>query len=140
MTAATIGADINIKFSSKLEKLTDGNWIKWSREVRMALRAQRAYKCSSENTWLEVNDQIVGALGTIVDEPFQRELDSIINAKKAWDKLREKTQPKGLISKLENMQVAIKNRFSLGTPVSSTIIEIRDSLSAVFENGARTSG
>ncbi|KIJ40027.1 hypothetical protein M422DRAFT_49350 [Sphaerobolus stellatus SS14] len=33
------------------------------------------------------------------------------------------------------MQMAIKNRFSPEVPVGTTIMEIRDSLSAVFENG-----
>ncbi|KIJ26185.1 hypothetical protein M422DRAFT_272758 [Sphaerobolus stellatus SS14] len=145
MTASS-HPDIHIKFNSKLEKLIDGTLIKWSREIRMVLRAQQAYKYVEglvpqptepveKVTCLEINDQIVGALGTIINEPLQRELKSITNAKDAWAKLKEKTQPKGLITQLENMQMAIKNCFSPKVPVGTTIMEICDSLSAIFENG-----
>jgi hypothetical protein len=136
--------EITIKFSNKIEKLREGNWTKWSREVKMSLRAQKAWKYvvgevpepkekEAKKEWNEINDQIVGALGTIVDEPLQHAIDDITNAKSAWDKLKEKTQAKGLVGKLENMQTAIKTRFNQDIPFSKTITQIRDSIDAVFD-------
>jgi hypothetical protein len=136
--------EISIKFSNKIEKLREGNWTKWSREVKMSLRAQKAWKYvvgevpepkdrEEKREWNEINDQIVGALGTIVDEPLQHAIDEITNAKTAWEKLKEKTQAKGLVGKLENMQTAIKTRFSQDTSFSKTIMQIRDSIDVVFD-------
>ena len=51
--------------------------------------------------WNAAHDQIVGALGTMVGASLQCELESINNAKVAWEKLKEKTHLKGIISKLE---------------------------------------
>jgi hypothetical protein len=115
----------------------------------MALRSQRGWKYVDRSApepsgtklraeWTEANDQIVGALSTIVEASLQRELETIKSAKAAWEKLKEKTHPKGIIAKLENLQSAIRNRFTASTPFSTTITEIRDALTAVFENATPT--
>ncbi|KAF8572768.1 hypothetical protein K439DRAFT_1625546, partial [Ramaria rubella] len=115
--------------------LTKGDWVRWSREVRMSLRAQKAWKyvdsTSTKPTekaeaqeWAEVNNQIIGALGTIVDLLLQRELESITEAPVAWKRLWDKTQSTGIIARLESMQTVIRNRFSPDTPFSTTITEI----------------
>lgn len=71
----------------------------------------------------------------IVDTPMQRELARISNAKQAWDILEEKYNAKTLSMKLEHMQVALRTRFSRGTSVMQTKMEIEDALDAIFENG-----
>ncbi|KAF8576309.1 hypothetical protein K439DRAFT_1622939 [Ramaria rubella] len=83
--------------------------------------------------WKEINDQIVGALGTIVDPPLQHELMSIMDALSAWKKLKEKTQSTGIIAKLENMQAAIRAHFLADTPFSVTIANICDWLAEIFD-------
>ncbi|KAF8591393.1 hypothetical protein K439DRAFT_1611347 [Ramaria rubella] len=141
--------DFTVKFPSKIEMLTEGQWVWWSCEFRMSLRAQKAWKyVDSTSTrptdtilltaWLEANDQIVSTLGGIVDASLQRELESITVAAIAWKKLKEKTQSTGIIAKLESMQSAIRNRFTTEVPFSTTITEICDSLTAVFDKSAPT--
>ncbi|KAF8576114.1 hypothetical protein K439DRAFT_1623085 [Ramaria rubella] len=110
----------------------------------MSLWAQKAWKYidgSSKKpsdsmlltTGLKANDQIVGTLGGIVDVSLQCELESITEAAEAWRKLKEKTQSTRIISKLESMQSAIRNRFTPETPFSTTIMEIHNSLTAIFD-------
>jgi hypothetical protein len=36
--------DFTIKFNKSIEKLREGGWNKWSREVKMNLRAKGAWK------------------------------------------------------------------------------------------------
>src|SRR5882672_3293283 len=97
--------DFSIKFSLAIGKLKEGDWLRWSREISMALRAQRGWGYMDGTTiapkdplelseWNAAHDQIVGALGTMVKASLQRELESINNAKIAWDKLKEKTHSK----------------------------------------------
>jgi uncharacterized protein YqgV (UPF0045/DUF77 family) len=57
--------------------------------------------------WLAAHDQIVGALGTVVEPTLQHKLESITNAHEAWTKLKEKTHSKEIIAKLENLTAAI---------------------------------
>ncbi|KAF8576817.1 hypothetical protein K439DRAFT_1622566 [Ramaria rubella] len=115
----------------------------------MSLRAQKAWKyvdgTSTRHTnmilltaWLEVNDHIVGALGGIVDMSLQRKLKSITVAAIAWKKLKEKTQSMGIIAKLKSMQSPIRNRFTTEVPFSTTITEIHNSLTAVFDESTTT--
>ncbi|KAF8592801.1 hypothetical protein K439DRAFT_1610512 [Ramaria rubella] len=140
--------DFTVKFS-KIGKLKEGKWIRWSREVKMSLRAQKAWKYVDPNTlvptdkdektkWNEIHDQIVGAMGTIVDPPLQRELESIMETPKAWLKLKEKTHSHGIIAKLESISTAIRMRFSSNIPFSKTITEIWDAVAAVFKGTAPT--
>ncbi|KAF8590323.1 hypothetical protein K439DRAFT_1612103 [Ramaria rubella] len=89
-------------------------------------------------SWLEANNQIIGALGGIIDVSLQCELESITEATPAWKRLKEKMQSTGIIAKLESMQSTIRNRFTPGIPFSMTITEIRDSLTAVFDNATPT--
>ena len=35
--------DFSIKFSSTISKLKEGDWLRWSCEISMALRAQRVW-------------------------------------------------------------------------------------------------
>ncbi|KAF8587668.1 hypothetical protein K439DRAFT_1658965 [Ramaria rubella] len=111
----------------------------------MSLWAQKAWKyvdgtCQKPTDttllppWMEANNQIVGALSGIVDASLQRELDLITEAEKAWKKLKEKTQSTGIIAKLESMQLAIRNRFSSDIPFSTTITEIHNALTTVFDD------
>jgi hypothetical protein len=112
---------LNIKFLSSIVKLKEGDWLCWSREVTMALRSQRGWtyvngmevepaaESPERAEWLAAHDQIVGALGTVVEPTLQRELESITNAHEAWTKLKEKTHSKGTIAKLENLTAAIRN-------------------------------
>jgi len=85
---------------------------------------------------LDVNDQIVRALGTAVEASLQRELETITNAKAAWDKLKEKTHVKGIIAKLEALTSTIRNCITSSIPTSTTITEIKDALTSVFEGSA----
>ncbi|KAF8591610.1 hypothetical protein K439DRAFT_1611122 [Ramaria rubella] len=136
----------SVKFSLKIEKLMEGDWVRWSHEVRMALQAQKAQKCIDstsqkkppdtklQEVWIKVNDQIVSALSTIVDALLQCELESITEAAEAWQRLKEKTQLTGIIAKLKSMQSAIRNHFSLDVPFSMTITEICDALGVVFSD------
>ncbi|KAF8576017.1 hypothetical protein K439DRAFT_1623161 [Ramaria rubella] len=86
-----------------------------------------------QDNWKEINAQIVGVLGTIVDPSLQRELVTITTAADAWRKLKEKTQSKGIIAKLENMQAAIRARFTPGIPFNTTITNIQDWLGEIFD-------
>ncbi|KAF8575370.1 hypothetical protein K439DRAFT_1623640 [Ramaria rubella] len=115
----------------------------------MSLHAQKVWKYidpstpvptnkDEKKTWDEIHDQIVGALGTIVDTPLQHDLESITEAPKAWSKLKEKTHSHGIISKLESISTAIRTRFSPDTPFSTTIMKIQDAVMAVFEGTAPT--
>ncbi|HEV7737689.1 MAG TPA: reverse transcriptase domain-containing protein, partial [Chlamydiales bacterium] len=69
---------------------------------------------------------------------LQRELDSITNAKTAWEKLKEKTRAKGIMGKLEQMQIAIRSQFNDDVPFSTTINEIRDAIADIHEPTAPT--
>ena len=86
--------NFSVKFSSSIAKLKNGKWVHWSQEVSMALHQQRAWKfmdsmeqeptlANKKMEWLATNDQIVGALGTIVEPALQHELQKISNAKTA---------------------------------------------------------
>ncbi|KAF8572745.1 hypothetical protein K439DRAFT_1625562, partial [Ramaria rubella] len=141
--------DFTVKFPSKIETLTEGQWVRWSCKVKMSLHAQKAWKYVDGSfkrptdtmlltEWLEANDQIIGALGGIVDVSLQRKLESITQVAMAWQKLKEKTQSTGIIAKLESMQSAIWNRFTVEVPFSTTITEIRDSLTAIFDAATPT--
>ena len=111
----------------------------------MALRAQRGWgyidgsltapktNTPEEEEWWEAHNQIVSALGTMVEASLQHELESIKDATIAWKLLKEKTHSMGLISKLENLTSAIHNCIVPDTPASTTITEIKDSLGSVFE-------
>ena len=55
---------------------------------------------SKEEEWLAAHNQIVSALGSMVEASLQCELESIKDATIAWKLLKEKTHSKGLISKL----------------------------------------
>jgi len=115
--------------------------MRWSREVEMTLRAQRGWKyitrkesepkngTPEKSKWNDANNQIVGALGTAVEALLQRALEAIMNAKLAWDKLKEKTYSKGVIVKLEALTSAIQNHVTLTVPASTTITEIKHTLS-----------
>ncbi|KAF8575572.1 hypothetical protein K439DRAFT_1623491 [Ramaria rubella] len=140
--------DFTVKFL-KIEKLKEGEWIRWSREVKMSLHAQKAWKYIDPTTlipidkdekvkWNKIHDQLVGALGNIVDLSLQRELESITEAPKAWLKLKEKTHSHGIISKLESISTAIRTRFLADVPFSKTITEIWDAVAAVLEGTAPT--
>ncbi|KAF8585503.1 hypothetical protein K439DRAFT_1615919 [Ramaria rubella] len=140
--------DFTVKFL-KIEKLKEGEWIRWSREVKMSLCAQKAWKYVDPNTpiptdkdekikWNEIHDQLVGAMGTIEDPSLQRELKSIMEAPKAWLKLKEKTHSHGIIVKLESILTAIRMRFSPDVSFSKTISKIQDAMAAVFESTAPT--
>src|SRR5882724_5878430 len=108
----TMMKDFSIKFSSTIGKLNEGDWLQWSHEISMALRAQRGwgYVDSTMSTlkdtlelseWNAAYDKVIGALGMMVEASLQCELESINNAKMAWGKLKEKTHSKGIIYKLE---------------------------------------
>ncbi|KAF8586152.1 hypothetical protein K439DRAFT_1615380 [Ramaria rubella] len=140
--------DFTIKFS-KIEKLKVGGWIRWSREVKMSLHAQKPWKYINPNTpvptdkdgkekWNEIHDQLVGVMGMIVDPSLQHELESIMEALKAWLKLKEKTHSHGIIAKLESISMAIRTRFSAETLFSKTITELQDAVVAIFEGTALT--
>ncbi|KAF8578093.1 hypothetical protein K439DRAFT_1621594 [Ramaria rubella] len=115
----------------------------------MSLHAQKAWKYIDPNTlvptdedekmkWIEIHDQLVGVLGMIVDPSLQHKLESIMEAPKAWLKLKEKTHSHGIIAKLESVSTAIRTRFSADVPFSKTITEIWDAVAAVFEGTAPT--
>jgi len=111
---------------------------RWSREVRMVLRAQQGWKyitgrepepkdgTPEKSNWLDINDQIVGALGTAIEVSLQRELETITNAKVAWDKLKEKMHAKGTIAKLEALTSTIWNCITSSIPASTTITKIKE--------------
>ena len=113
----------------------------------MALRAQRGWgyidgsltapknNTHKEEEWLAAHNQIVSALGTMVEASLQCELESIKDATIAWKLLKKKTHSKGLISKLENLTSAICNHIIPNTPASTTITEIKDSLRSIFKGG-----
>ncbi|KAF8573433.1 hypothetical protein K439DRAFT_1625086 [Ramaria rubella] len=86
--------------------------------------------------WNEIHDQLVGAMGTIVDPSLQRELESITETLKAWLKLKEKTHSHGIIAKLESISMAIRTRFSPEIPFRIT--EVQDAVAAIFEGTALT--
>ena len=69
---------------------------------------------------------------------LQRELETITNAKLAWDKLKEKMHVKGIITKLEALTSAIWNHITSSIPASTTITEIKDAPTSVFEGSAPT--
>ncbi|KAF8583293.1 hypothetical protein K439DRAFT_1617606 [Ramaria rubella] len=115
----------------------------------MSLHAQKAWKYIDPSTpiptdkdektkWHEIHDQLVGALGTIIDPSLQRELESITEAPKAWSKLKEKTHSHRIIAKLESLSTTIRTRFSADIPFSKTIMEIRDAVAAVFKGTVPT--
>ena len=141
----------SVKFSATISKLKEGDWLRWLREISMSLRAQRGWgyvdgsiPAPKANTpelieWLAAHDQIVGALGTMVEASLQCELESIKDASATWKLLKEKTHSKGLISKLENLMSAIWNRITPDIPASTTITKIKDALGSVFEGGPPSS-
>ena len=143
--------EFTIKFSATIGKLKEGYWLQWSQEISMALRVQREWEyvnrllttpragTPEETEWLSTHDQIVGALGTMVEASLQCELESIKNAMEVWKLLKEKTHSKGLMAKLGNLTTTVCNRFVPDTPASTTITEIKDALGSVFKGNAPTS-
>jgi len=138
--------DFSMKFSSAIGKLKEGDWLRWSREISMALKVQRAWgyvdgtivapKDASElSEWEAAHDQIVGALGMMVEASLQCELKLISNAKVAWGRLKAKTHSKGIISKLKYLSSAIRSCIVPDTPELTTITEIKDTLGSVFKGG-----
>jgi hypothetical protein len=137
--------DFNVKFSLTIRKLKEGKWMKWPREVRMLLRAQHAWSyingmqiTSKDGTTkktesLAAHNQIVSALSIIIEISLQHALLIIKDAKEAWMKLKEKMYLKGIIVKLEAFTSTIQNHFDSSTPTSTTIFNIKDSLTTVFE-------
>src|SRR5882724_10993333 len=104
--------DFSINFSFTIGKLKEGEWLRWLHKISMALRAQRGWgyvdgitvvpkDTQGLSKWNATNDQIVCALGTMVEASLQCKLKLIKNAKTAWEKLKEKIHSKGIISKLE---------------------------------------
>jgi len=92
--------DFSMKFSSTIGKLKEGDWLRWSCKISMALRVERGWGYVDGTTtapkdalefsaWNAAHNQIVGVLGTMVEAPLQHELKSINNAKVAWKKLKE---------------------------------------------------
>jgi len=84
--------EFSVKFSSTIGKLKEGDWLRWLREISMALRAQRGWGyVDGTNTapkdpselleWNAVHGQIMGALGTMVEASLQHKLEPINNAK-----------------------------------------------------------
>jgi len=79
----------------------------------MALRVQRGWgyidgslttpktNTPKEEEWLAAHNQIVSALGTMVEASLPCELESIKDTTIVWKLLKEKTHSKGLISKLK---------------------------------------
>jgi len=74
--------DFSVKFSSTIGGLKEGDWLRWSHEISMALRAQRGWGYIDGTTiapkdmpelseWNATHDQIVGALGTMVEASLQ---------------------------------------------------------------------
>ena len=117
----------------------------------MSLRVQRGWgyidgsiPAPKANTpdlieWLAAHNQIVGALGTMVEASLQHELKSIKDALTAWKLLKEKTHSKGLIFKLEDLMSAIQNRITPNIPASTTITKMKDAFGSVFEGGPPSS-
>ena len=62
----------------------------------------------------------------------------ISNAKLAWDRLKEKMHAKGIIAKLEALTSAIQGHITSSIPASTTITEIKDALTSVFEGSVPT--
>jgi len=87
---------------------------------------------------LDANNQIIGALSMVIEASLQRELETITNAKSAWDRLKEKMHAKGIIAKLEALTSAIQGHITSSIPASTTITEIKDALTSVFEGSVRT--
>ena len=98
----------------------------------MALRAQRGWgyvdctttvpKATLElSKWNAAHNQIIGALGTMVKASLQCELETINNTKVAWEKLKEKTHSKGIISKLECLTSAICSHIEAFYPLGCII-------------------
>jgi len=143
--------EFTVKFSATIGKLKEGDWLQWLQEISMALRAQRGWgyidgsltapktNTPKEDEWWAAQNQIVGALGTMVEASLQHELESIKDAAIAWKLLKEKTHSTGLISKLENLTSAICNHIIPDTPASTTITKIKDSLRSVIEGGPPSS-
>jgi len=92
-----------------------------------------------EEEWWAAHNQIVSALGTMVEALFQCKLESIKDAAIVWKLLKEKTHSMGLNSKLENLTSAIHNYIVPDTPASTTITKIKDSLRSIFEGGPPSS-
>ena len=113
---------------------------------QQGLRAQRGWGyVNGTNTspkdpsklseWNAAHDQIVG-IGTMVEALLQHELKPINNAKVAWNRVKEKTHSKGIISKLKCLSSTIQNHITPDIPASTNITEIKDSLGLVFKGGA----
>jgi len=71
----------------------------------------------------------------MVEASLQCELESINNVKVAWEKLKEKTHPKGIIAKLKCLTSAIHSQIVSDIPTSTTI---KDALGSIFVGGAPT--
>ena len=134
--------DFSVKFSSTIGKLKEGDWLRWSHKISMALRAQRGWgyidgTITTPKDMLELSeqnaahDQILGALGTMVEASLQCKLESITNTKVAWEKLKEKIHSKGIISKLKCLLSAICNCIVSDIPASTTITKIKDTLGSI---------
>jgi len=139
--------DFSMKFSSTIGKLKEGDWLRWSCKISMALRVERGWGYVDGTTtapkdalefsaWNAAHNQIVGVLGTMVEAPLQCELKSINNMKVAWRKLKEKMHLKWIIAKLKCLMSAICSHIVSDIPTSTTITEIKDTLGSVFKGGA----
>ncbi len=88
--------------------------------------------------WHVVNDCIIGALCGIVEDVLLQDLEKLTTAKAAWTYLKWKTHQGGIVSKLTALQGAVRTRYTTPTSILSTIAEIRDLMTTVYDEGAPT--
>ena len=129
-----------------IPKLVDGQWAKWAREVRSAFReaGMLGYITGSLKQptdarefadWQIYNSRIIGTLGRIIDDALVQEIETLETAREAWLLLEKRMNPGGIGAKLNAIRNALMTKFSTSTPTTSTIAEIKDLLSTIYENG-----
>jgi len=95
VSSIAMAKEFSVKFPSSISKLKEGDWLRWSHEISVALRAQRlglhgwyrycTQRCTGVVGVKTAHDQIVGALALL-----QCKLESINNAKISWQKTKRK--------------------------------------------------
>jgi gag-polypeptide of LTR copia-type len=125
--------------------LQAGRWQQWSRKCKASLQSQGLWSyikgpnkekptdLAKLGTWSNINDRIVGALCQVVNDVLMRNIEDFVTAHEAWEYLKSKTYQRGIISKMNALQAAIRIQFTTHEAFDSTISELKDQLAIIYD-------
>jgi hypothetical protein len=144
-----MGLDYNVKFKD-IEKLTEGNWVKWVRDVRFSFMEaglsgyiNGSIEEPSESKklveWKQYNLCIIGTLGRIVNNSLAQELSADMSAVQTWLLLKKRTCQDGIVAKMNTMSSHPRSqpmlpsaRFATSLLLSSKGVTLREKTGQLY--------